>query len=309
MSTPSSATTGVAGRYASALFELADNAKSLDQVAQDLVTFRTMVRESADLARLIASPVIGRDLQGKAALSGLLANVLEHRAALARQIPVFLKIAPDLNGEEIADVAEVAISLKIDAIIATNTTLNRDGLKSVHRGETGGLSGAPLFERSTRVLAHLSAITAGKVPLIGVGGIGSAEQAYAKIRAGASAVQLYSALVYGGLSVVSEITRGLDGLLIFRQESMYYLTGYDTFGYCFFQCLVLHADGRMVLLTRAPDLRQARQGLQQQRRLADAGIATDQDHAAGHQTAAKNPIEFLDAGGLASFFLGLDRSQ
>ena len=121
-----------------------------------------------------------RDLQGKAALSGLLANVLEHRAALARQIPVFLKIAPDLNGEEIADVAEVAMSLKIDAIIATNTTLNRDGLKSVHRGETGGLSGAPLFERSTRVLAHLSAITAGKVPLIGVGGIGSAEQAYAK---------------------------------------------------------------------------------------------------------------------------------
>ena len=82
MSTPSSATTGVAGRYASALFELADNAKSLDQVAQDLVTFRTMVRKSADLARLIASPVIGRDLQGKAALSGLLANVLEHRAAL-----------------------------------------------------------------------------------------------------------------------------------------------------------------------------------------------------------------------------------
>ncbi len=154
-----------------------------------------------------------RDLQGKAALSGLLANVLEHRAALARQIPVFLKIAPDLNGEEIADVAEVALSLKIDAIIATNTTLNRDGLKSAHRGETGGLSGAPLFERSTRVLAQLSAITAGKVPLIGVGGIGSAEQAYAKIRAGASAVQLYSALVYGGLSVVSEITRGLDGLL------------------------------------------------------------------------------------------------
>lgn len=154
-----------------------------------------------------------RDLQGKAALSGLLANVLEHRAALARPIPVFLKIAPDLNTDEIADVAEVALTLKIDGIIATNTTLNRDGLKSVHRGETGGLSGGPLFERSTRVLALLSSITNTKVPLIGVGGISTAEQAYAKIRAGASAVQLYSALVYSGLSLATEIARGLDALL------------------------------------------------------------------------------------------------
>jgi len=154
-----------------------------------------------------------RDLQGKAALSGLLSNVLAHRDALKKPIPVFLKIAPDLSPDEIADVAEVALALKIDAIIATNTTLNRDGLRSVGRSEAGGLSGAPLFERSTRVLAQLSSITGGKVPLIGVGGISTAEQAYAKIRAGASAVQLYSALVYAGLSLVSEIARGLDVLL------------------------------------------------------------------------------------------------
>jgi len=89
--------------------------------------------------------------------------------------------------------------------------LDRDGLRSSHAHETGGLSGAPLFEKSTRVLARLSTMT--DIPLIGVGGIGSAEQAYAKICAGASAVQLYTALVYNGLSLVPQIIKGLDDLL------------------------------------------------------------------------------------------------
>ncbi|MGO4851206.1 quinone-dependent dihydroorotate dehydrogenase [Phaeovulum sp. W22_SRMD_FR3] len=154
-----------------------------------------------------------RDLQGKAALSALLKGVTETRDSLARRIPVFLKIAPDLSPAELEDLAEVAMTAKIDAIIATNTTLARDGLKSAHSGEMGGLSGAPLFEKSTRVLARLSQLTHGKVPLIGVGGISSAEQAYEKIRAGASAVQLYTALVYGGISLVGEVVRGLDALL------------------------------------------------------------------------------------------------
>ncbi|PQV59305.1 dihydroorotate oxidase A [Defluviimonas denitrificans] len=154
-----------------------------------------------------------RDLQGKAALSALLAGVIATRDGLARRVPVFLKIAPDLADAELADVAEVALSSGIDAVIATNTTLSRDGLKSAHRGEAGGLSGAPLFEKSTRTLARLSDLTGGALPLIGVGGIASAEDAYAKIRAGASAVQLYSALVYGGLSLAADIARGLDGLL------------------------------------------------------------------------------------------------
>ncbi len=154
-----------------------------------------------------------RDLQGKAALSALLTSVLETRDGLPRRIPVFLKIAPDLTEAELADVAEVALTSGIDAVIATNTTLARDGLTSRNRSESGGLSGAPLFERSTRVLAGLSQLTDGKLPLIGVGGIGSAEDAYAKIRAGASAVQLYSALVYQGLSLIPEIARGLDRLL------------------------------------------------------------------------------------------------
>ena len=154
-----------------------------------------------------------RDLQGKAALSALLAGVLETRDALARPIPVFLKIAPDLGAAELADVAQVAATSGIDGVIATNTTLGRDGLTSAHRGEAGGLSGAPLFERSTRVLARLSVEIDGALPIIGVGGISSAEEAYAKIRAGASAVQLYTALVYEGLSLGARIARGLDALL------------------------------------------------------------------------------------------------
>ena len=151
-----------------------------------------------------------RDLQGKAALSGLLAGVMDVRAGLDRPIPVFLKIAPDLTDAEIAEIAEVALETGISGIIATNTTLSREGLKSAHRVEMGGLSGAPLFEKSTRVLAQLSKLTAGKLPLIGVGGVSNADQAYAKIKAGASAVQLYTALVYGGMGLVKEIVIGLD---------------------------------------------------------------------------------------------------
>jgi len=154
-----------------------------------------------------------RDLQGAAALRGLLAGVMQARAGLTRPIPVFLKIAPDLTPDELADIAGVAVESGLDAIIATNTTLSREGLTSPHAGEAGGLSGAPLFEKSTRVLAQLSRLTEGRLPLIGVGGIDSAETAYAKIRAGASAVQLYSALVYKGFSLVAEVARGLDALL------------------------------------------------------------------------------------------------
>lgn len=154
-----------------------------------------------------------RDLQGKAALSALLNAVLETRDGLARRIPICLKIAPDLSDAEIADIAEVASDTGIDAIIATNTTLSRDGLQSVHKSQAGGLAGQPLFERSTRVLARLSRDTGGQIPLIGVGGVGSAEQAYAKIRAGASAVQLYTALVFHGMSLVPQIVQGLEALL------------------------------------------------------------------------------------------------
>jgi dihydroorotate dehydrogenase len=154
-----------------------------------------------------------RDLQGAEALAALLAGVMAARDTLPRPIPVFLKIAPDLDDGALSEIAGVARESGLSGIIATNTTLSRDGLRSAARDEAGGLSGAPLFETSTRVLARLSQLTGGEMPLIGVGGIGSAEQAYVKIRAGASAVQLYSALVYQGLSLVGEIARGLDALL------------------------------------------------------------------------------------------------
>ena len=194
---------------------LGANKDSADRAA-DFATVLRLCGPFVDFATVnVSSPNTEklRDLQGAAALRGLLAGVMAERDALERRIPVFLKIAPDLEASELSDIAGVAHEAGLDAIIATNTTLSREGLKSTHRGEAGGLSGVPLFEKSTRVLARLSALTGGTLPLIGVGGIASAEDAYAKIRAGASAVQLYSALVYGGFSLVGRIAQGLDGLL------------------------------------------------------------------------------------------------
>ena len=154
-----------------------------------------------------------RDLQGPAALTALLDGVMQVRATLSRPIPIFLKIAPDLSPDDLAALADVALSSGLSGIIATNTTLSRDGLHAPQKSETGGLSGAPLFEKSTRVLAQLSKLTQGKLPLIGVGGISSPEQAYAKICAGASAVQIYTSMVYQGLSVACDVAKGLDTLL------------------------------------------------------------------------------------------------
>lgn len=195
---------------------LGANKTSTDRAA-DFARVMELARDHVDFATVnVSSPNTEklRDLQGKAALAALLAGVMEVRG----DTPVFLKIAPDLTEAEIADVAEVANDADVAAIIATNTTLDRVGLKSAQRDQMGGLSGAPLFEKSTRVLARLSTLT--DIPLVGVGGISSAEDAYAKICAGASAVQLYTALVYGGLSLAADIAKGLDKLL--KQD------GFDT---------------------------------------------------------------------------------
>ena len=184
--------------------------------ARDFATVLSHCGAHLDFATVnVSSPNTERlrDLQGKDALAALLAGVMEARDGLDGPLPVFLKIAPDLDADGLRDVAEVALDSGIAGLIATNTTLARERLRSTHAAEAGGLSGQPLFERSTRVLARLSHLTRGRLPLIGVGGVGSAEQAYAKIRAGASAVQLYSALVYSGLSLVPQIAEGLDRLL------------------------------------------------------------------------------------------------
>ena len=166
-----------------------------------------------------------RDLQGSEALGALLKSVIEARDALATRPPVFIKIAPDLDDAALADIAAVALAAPVDAIIATNTTLSREGISSAHANETGGLSGAPLFERSTRILARLYRETAGQVPLIGVGGISSPEEAWHKLRAGASAIQIYSAMIYQGLSVASEIARAIDDRLSREGMTLTELTG------------------------------------------------------------------------------------
>lgn len=154
-----------------------------------------------------------RDLQGKAALEDLLGQVNAANAKLDRPVPIFLKIAPDLTDGDISDIAAVAVSAQLSGIIATNTTLDRTGLADLQAPETGGLSGRPLFEKSTRVLAKLSDATNGAMPLIGVGGIASADDVMVKIQAGATAVQLYSAMVYQGLSLIPALAHGLDDLL------------------------------------------------------------------------------------------------
>ena len=152
-----------------------------------------------------------RTLQDAAALNDLLTRVMTAKNSLTTKAPVFLKVAPDLVDEDKTDIVGAVKAHKLDGLISSNTTLARpETLQSEHAGQAGGLSGAPLFERSTKLLGEFYKCLDGAVPLIGVGGIGSAEDAYKKIKSGASLVQLYTALVYKGPSLVSKIVSGLD---------------------------------------------------------------------------------------------------
>lgn len=176
-----------------------------------LVDFFTVNVSSPNTERL-------RELQGGAALSALLGRVVAARDALAaetsRWAPVLVKIAPDLEAPALEAVAEAALGSGVDGAIVSNTTVSRpSSLKSAHASETGGLSGAPLFDMSTRALAAFARATDRRLPLIGVGGVSNADEAYAKIRAGACLVQLYSALTYAGLGLVDRIADGLETLL------------------------------------------------------------------------------------------------
>jgi dihydroorotate dehydrogenase len=151
-----------------------------------------------------------RTLQTREALQDLLARLAEARTALrvtGGDYPVFLKVAPDLAEDEIEAIVETSIAHGLDALIVGNTTLSRpDSLRSPHRAETGGLSGAPLMALSTKVLGQFHQAAAGRIALIGAGGIASGADAYAKIRAGARAVQLYSALAYEGAGLIRRIS-------------------------------------------------------------------------------------------------------
>ena len=151
-----------------------------------------------------------RDLQKPEALDDLLARVLDARDAAAARKPVLLKIAPDLSLADLDGIVGIARKRRIDGMIVSNTTIARPAAIAAHRrgGEAGGLSGRPLFALSTRMLAATFLRVERQFPLIGVGGVDSAEAAWTKIEAGASLVQLYSALVYAGPGLVGEIKRG-----------------------------------------------------------------------------------------------------
>lgn len=151
-----------------------------------------------------------RDLQQEAAFRALLAAVLEARARAKAHVPILVKIAPDLDAAVLEALAAAAVAAGIDGLIATNTTLARPKtLSDPRRREAGGLSGPPLFAASTAILAEAYRLTKGRIPIIGVGGVSSGRDAYAKIRAGATLVQLYTALVYQGPGLVARIKREL----------------------------------------------------------------------------------------------------
>lgn len=155
-----------------------------------------------------------RALQEKEALSGLLANLKLEQTKLANQhgryVPITLKIAPDLAREQINEIADLLLEHKIDGVIATNTTLSREAVKGLKNAEEmGGLSGAPVREKSTLVIQQLSQRLQGALPIIGVGGILSGAQAVEKIAAGASLVQVYSGLIYKGPKLIHDICKTL----------------------------------------------------------------------------------------------------
>ncbi len=151
-----------------------------------------------------------RDLQAPDRLNALLDAVMAARANLGRFVPILVKLAPDLHDAAITPVMQCLLSHKVDAAILTNTTLSREGVSpDSHRSESGGLSGRPLFKRSTQFLAKCYLATEGRLPLIGVGGINSGAAALSKIRAGASLIELYTGLVFEGPTLLPDIKDAL----------------------------------------------------------------------------------------------------
>lgn len=183
------------------------NKASEDRIADYLLGLEAFHGLASYLAINVSSPNTPglRGLQSRGELEELIGKLMAKRTELQSTTPLVLKIAPDLGDDELDDIAAVCLATGIDGLIISNTTISRPPLKSPHRSEQGGLSGAPLFDMSTMVLAKMYRRTKGRLPLIGVGGISSGEAAWQKIRAGASLVQLYSALVYQGPKLVWDI--------------------------------------------------------------------------------------------------------
>jgi dihydroorotate dehydrogenase len=195
------------------------NKDSADRIADYAACYAVLAPLADYVTVNVSSPNTPglRGLQNREELTRLLGSLLELRARTAMR-PLLLKIAPDLDGHALDEIAEVvrggAIAGGIEGLIVSNTTIARPALRSAHAGEAGGLSGAPLFEPSTRILGEMYQRLGGAVTLVGVGGIASGADAYAKIRAGASLVQLYSALALEGPALVGRIKRDLAALLV-----------------------------------------------------------------------------------------------
>lgn len=205
------------GRRAGVLaLNVGANKDSADRIA-DYATGVAKAAAVADYVTInISSPNTPglRDLQHGAALIELIAAADAARREGRRRTPLFLKVAPDLDHAQVDEIARAAIDGGIDALIVSNTTVSRpESLRSAAAGETGGLSGAPLAGLARQRLADFRSATGGKLPLVSAGGIGDADEAYARIRAGASLVQLYSALVYEGPGLARRIVRGLKARL------------------------------------------------------------------------------------------------
>lgn len=195
---------------------LGKNKETEDAAADYVRGIESVCRHADYLVCNVSSPNTPglRRLQARAAIAQLLEQVLEARARSngdrGRSPPLLAKVGPDLSEEEVADIAEVALAAGIDGLIVGNTTLERPpGLRSRHRHQAGGLSGRPLLARANACLAAMYRHTQGRIPLIGCGGVASAQDAYAKIRSGASLVQVYSALVFQGPGLVNGVLRGL----------------------------------------------------------------------------------------------------
>ena len=150
-----------------------------------------------------------RELQSKEFLNDLFIDLNKLRSKEIIKKPILIKISPDLSKEKILEILEVIDTNKIDGIIATNTTIDYPNLKSKNKKETGGLSGAPLYDRSNEVISFISNKTNGKLPIIGVGGISTPEQAVKKIEAGAHLIQLYTGIIYEGPGIVRKINKKL----------------------------------------------------------------------------------------------------
>lgn len=202
-----------AGRPGIVGINIGANKDSEDRIADYVAMTRVMAPLASYLAVNISSPNTPglRALQDEGALTGLLDAVIEARGTAGP--PVFLKVAPDLESADIDAIARIALDRKLGALIVSNTTITRPALLSANARETGGLSGAPLRDLAQQRLRNFRKATGGAIPLVGVGGIASAEDAWARIRAGASLVQLYSAMVYGGPGLPRRILRGLEALM------------------------------------------------------------------------------------------------